>query len=264
MTITSDADNVAALIDAWKLMVGRMPGQKIEQAGGVATMFAHEPLSFLNVSVFDRPMREAGEFRAALALANARARACAHPTMLGLCTAWAPADWLDLAAAEGLAPALNMTGMAADALAPARRAPPALDYRLASDIATATDLAMINAHAYGMPTAESECLCNLHLWREQSFGVVGYADGRAVTCTAAFVMADMIYIALVATMPDAHGQGYAEAVMRRAIAYAQEAGGERRLWLHASDMGRPLYASMGFETGAALPLLMFAEGAGDH
>ena len=52
--------------------------------------------------------------------------------------------------------------------------------------------------------------------------------------------------------------------MRRAIAYAQEAGGERRLWLHASDMGAPLYASMGFQTGAALPLLTFADGAAAH
>jgi hypothetical protein len=47
--------------------------------------------------------------------------------------------------------------------------------------------------------------------------------------------------------------------MRKAIEYAQGAGGERRLWLHASDMGRPLYASMGFESGAALPLFAFGE-----
>jgi ribosomal protein S18 acetylase RimI-like enzyme len=67
----------------------------------------------------------------------------------------------------------------------------------------------------------------------------------------------MIYIAMVATLPDLHGRGYAEAAMRRAIAEAQAAGGSRRIWLHATATGRPVYNAMGFADGAELAIYTF-------
>ena len=149
--VTPDEDNVGALIDAWKLMVGRFPGHEIHHSDSVATVFGNFPLSFLNVSILDRPLPHEAEFRRALAVARSRAKRCPHDSLVALCTAWSPANWAELTAAEGLHPALNMTGMATDRLAPARRAPAALEYRLVADVATATDIATINAHAYGMP-----------------------------------------------------------------------------------------------------------------
>jgi GNAT superfamily N-acetyltransferase len=263
-TITSDEDNVGALIEAWASLVRRLAGHTVERLDGVATTFGHVPLSFLNLSTLDRPMADATDFRRALGVARERAKACEHPSMVAVCPNWAPPRWRSLMAEEGLEPVMNMTGMAAGALAPPRRGPPPMDCRLVSDLATATDIAVINAHAYGMPVELVDCICNLDLWTEGSFGVVGYVAGEAVTCTAAYLIGDMIYIALVATLPSAHGKGYAEAVMRRAIQYAQDAAGPKRIWLHASDMGRPLYASMGFETGAELPLFEFADGSSTH
>lgn len=74
--------------------------------------------------------------------------------------------------------------------------------------------------------------------------------------TGALAMAfdEMTYIGWVATLPSLYGRGYGEAAMRRAIAAARDAVGPRRLWLHATEMGRPLYAAMGFESGAAMQL----------
>ena len=43
-------ENVRVLIEAWKLMVGRLPTGRIQQADGIATMFGHMPLPFMNVS----------------------------------------------------------------------------------------------------------------------------------------------------------------------------------------------------------------------
>src|ERR1043166_2807206 len=103
----SNEENVGVLIDAWKLMVGRLPDARIEQAGGIATMFGHVPMPFFNLSA-------------------------------------------------------------------------------AADAAKAPDLAMINGHAYGMPLDLFECMCNLYLWHDDSFGYVGYAGGRAVATAAAF------------------------------------------------------------------------------
>jgi GNAT superfamily N-acetyltransferase len=262
--LASDEDNVGALIEAWRAMVGRLPGHTIARSADVATAFANAPLPLMNLSILDRPTVGETDFGQALGVARERAQACEHGSLVVVCPSWAPPEWRRIAAAAGLVPADRITGMATDALAAPRRAPPPMDYRLSGDLATAADIAVVNALAYGMPLDMVECLRNQSLWTEDSFGVVGYVEGEAVTCTAAFVTGEMIYIALVATLPAAHGQGYAEAVMRHAIQCAQDAVGPKRIWLHATEMGRPLYRSMGFATGAELTLFAFSDGLAAH
>ncbi len=272
--MTSPNENVSVLIDAWKLMVGRFPSAKIEQSAGMATMFGNLPLPFFNISAPDRPLANTEELRRALLLAKSGAKACAFGSMLALCEAWVPADWEPIASEEGFSLAMNMTGMACEGMLPPRRAAPALELRRVSDEATARDLAMINAHAYQMPLELFECMANLQLWQpgkfsHNSFGYVGYADGRPVTSAATFILpqaadVQITYVALVATMPDAHGKGYAEAVMRHAIQQSQGSSAPLRLTLHASDMGRPLYQAMGFQPGGKVMLLMPSEQMAGH
>jgi GNAT superfamily N-acetyltransferase len=262
--MTSAEENVKVLIEAWKLMVGRLPGSRIEHAGGVATMFGQVPLPFLNLSAHDRPLADEEDLRRILAVARERAGACQHGSFVAICDAWAPKVWQRLAAAEGFTRAVNMTGMAADRLLPPQRALPELEFRRVLDETTARDLAMINGQAYGMSLQLFECICNLHLWHEDSFGYVGYAGGRAVTAAATFPVVGTVYVAFVSTLPEAHGKGYAEAAMRQAIAQGGPAMGLTRMTLHASDMGRPLYRSMGFEPGASVVLLEASQASAGH
>jgi GNAT superfamily N-acetyltransferase len=107
-------------------------------------------------------------------------------------------------------------------------------------------------------------MCNLHLWHADSFGYVGYAGEKAVTSAAAFPVRGTMYIAFVATVPEAHGKGYAEAVMRHVIEQAGPAMGAARMTLHASDMGRSVYQAMGFEAGARVMLLAPADASAGH
>ncbi len=260
----STEETVEVFIEAWKLMVGRLPGAAIEHAEGVAAMFAHVPLPFLNLSMPDGPLPNAEDLRGALGVVKARAKTCEHVSLLALCESWVPAEWERVAMEEGFAMELNMTGMAADQLLPPRRALPELAFRRVTDETTARELAMINAQAYGIPADLFECLCNLHLWHDDSFGFVGYAGGKAVTCAAAFPVCGTMYIALVSTVPEAHDKGYAEAVMRHAIQQAGGAMGPARMTLHASDMGRPVYRAMGFEAGARVMLLAPADASAGH
>jgi GNAT superfamily N-acetyltransferase len=250
-----DDENVAVLIDAWKLMTGRFAGSDFERAGGVASAFANLPLSFFNVSVQDQPAMSEAELRRMLAVMQRRARRCAHPSEIALYEKWVPGRWREIAAEEGFRFSLTMTGMATEALLPPRRPPPKLAYRRVQEDAEARDLAMINAQAYGMPAETWECLCNLRLWQPDSYAYVAYDNGRAVAAASSLPVGEVMYIALVATLPEQHGKGYAEAVMRQAIEQGQAGMGRRRIVLHASDMGRPLYRSMGFEAGAKIPLL---------
>jgi GNAT superfamily N-acetyltransferase len=159
---------------------------------------------------------------------------------------------------------MDTTWMAAEQLLPPRRPLPELEFRRAVDVATARDLATINAHAYGMPPELFDCIFNLHLWHEDSYGYVGYAGGRAVTAAATFPVAGTVYVALVATMPEEHGKGYADAVMRHAIEQGQQGMGHSRVTLHASDMGQPVYRAMGFEAGSKVVILVPSDGSGGH
>lgn len=249
--IASNTDNIAVMVDAWTLMVGRFPGHFIARGGGVAAIVGNVPLAFYNIVVLDRPVADVASLDRALSQARRHAEACDYPAMLARCGEWLPPGWEHAFAAAGLEHSTSVTGMATDLLQPPRRPIPlGLELRRVADVATATAVARLNAHAYGQPEHEVAFMENLRLWQPDSFGVVGYVEGLPVTTAAAFVIGNRVYIALVATEPGLDGRGYAEA----AIELARAAAGPKRLWLHASDAGRPLYAAMGFTAGATTPV----------
>lgn len=61
------------------------------------------------------------------------------------------------------------------------------------------------------------------------------------------------YILNVFTQPEARRLGAARALMERLVEEAKAAG-VRRIWLRASEDGRPLYESMGFRPGNYMEL----------
>jgi GNAT superfamily N-acetyltransferase len=61
------------------------------------------------------------------------------------------------------------------------------------------------------------------------------------------------YILNVYTRPEARRLGLARGLMERLVEEARSAG-VRRIWLRASDEGRPLYEDMGFRTSNYLQL----------
>lgn len=259
-----DTANVAqCFIDAWRYIGGQYPGHVLAQVGPVAVTLSQTSCVFFNVITVNEPTGDKAALRRAVATARGYAERCPHDVMLALSPDWLPDGADDVLADEGLTPGMSLWGMATDSLAPPRRAEPALEYRFASDEATATDLGRVNADAYGVPPEILAATASLPGWSGTQFAVVGYENGRAVTSAQAYLLGDHIYVALVATLTGLHGKGYGEAAMRRAIAAAQEAVGAKRLWLHATEAGRPLYRSMGFEEGAQMDLYNFAR-AGSH
>jgi GNAT superfamily N-acetyltransferase len=241
--------------DAWKVMVERLPAPSVEDQDGIASCFGNVPLIFLNVSVVTRPAADGGDLRELLRRVRDRGSRCEHPWGVVLRVDWMPEGWEQILGEAGLTPILPMTGMEGGELPAPRRPPAALEIRRVVDDATARDLAILNAHAYHVPPELFECICNTRLWREDSFGFVGYDGGKPVSCAAALPVAGTVYIALVATMPGEQGKGYAETVMRRAVSEGQQAMGTMRTTLHATEMGFPLYRAMGYAEG---PKFVFA------
>lgn len=106
--------------------------------------------------------------------------------MFALCEDWAPDHWQAAVVSEGLEVAMTATEMVADRLLPPRRPLPELKFHRTDNEKTAMDLAHVNAYAYQMPLPMMECICNLYLWREPSYGYVGYLNDEPVTCAATF------------------------------------------------------------------------------
>jgi len=55
------------------------------------------------------------------------------------------------------------------------------------------------------------------------------------------------YVMSMFTEPAARGRGVARAVLAALLDFARAAGGVGRVWLRASEMGRPLYLRAGFQ-----------------
>ncbi len=249
------SDTVQIFVDAWKLIVGRLPLPTINEDDGVVSCFAHAPMIFLNISIVDRPAETHDELRAFLNTAARHAATCKYPSGVLLRQDWLPAGWENLVEEAGLAPMVPMTGMEANKLLPPQHPLPSLDVRLVADDTMARDVAELNALAYHMPTDAFDCIANMRLWHADSYAYVGYLGGQPVSCAAALPVNETVYIALVATLPEEQGNGYAETVMRQAVIQGQQAMRATRIALHASDMGLPVYRRMGFRQGPRLVML---------
>ena len=249
------SDTVKLFAEAWKAMVGRFPSHRIEEAEGVATCFGTVPLIFFNINVVDRPAGTGDELRGLLKTAAARSAACEHPSALVVREDWMPAGWEKVIGEAGLAPMMPMIGMEGGELLPPRRPAPKIDIRRVADDAGARDLATLNAVAYHVPVELFECMASMRFWDERSLAYVGYVDGKAVSTASVIPVEGTVYVALVATLPEEQGKGYADTVMRHAVTEGQKAMGAMRTTLHATEMGQPVYRAMGYASGPRLILL---------
>jgi GNAT superfamily N-acetyltransferase len=64
-----------------------------------------------------------------------------------------------------------------------------------------------------------------------------------------------VYLWNVYTYPEFRKRGLARLLTQRAIAYCRQHG-HKILWLHASEFGRPLYESLGFESTNEMKLVI--------
>ena len=246
---------VSLFIETWRQMTSRLPAPRFADEDGVASCFSDVPNLFFNLWVQSRPAISEEEFRMLLATATQRAAASAYPVGGIIRDDWSPPGWEDIAKQAGLVPMVPMISMETDRLFEPRRPAADLHIRRVIDDRGAADLAMLNARAYGMPLELWECVSGMHFWPSDCCAFVGYIGQTPVSCAAALPINGTAYIALVATAPEQQGKGYAETVMRRAVAEGQRAMGMTRTTLHASMMGHPLYRTMGYVSGPRLVLV---------
>ena len=122
----------------------------------------------------------------------------------------------------------------------------------------------INALAYDLlPAVGRSALAGSKMWLDEVYAYVGYLDGRPVTCAAVVAEADALVVVLPATVPEERGRGFAEAVIRRAVAEGARQTGLRRVVTHASLEAQPAYEFLGLHADGTV-LYLEATGAIDE
>jgi GNAT superfamily N-acetyltransferase len=241
----------------WKAMVAELPGADIREEAGLSIRWADSPFPFWNAAFLTEPSIDAARLTDYLRQAASYARQKAQPGLIYLCEEYlnnSAKAALPAALKEvGLELSLPVHGMAGDILPLTPSAHPALQMRRVTEEAQLMLYADINCEGYGFPLEWGQAgLRGVHLWTDRAFSYMGYERDRAV-CGASVVVHDRnLYLALVATRPNAQRKGYGEAVVRHALQAAYDSTGLSRTILHASDAGFPMYRRVGYHKTASI------------
>lgn len=153
----------------------------------------------------------------------------------------------------GMHTALRTTGMRTTALASPKHQLAPCDIRELSGDDAARVLAEVNTTAYGMDSRAVEVMTLPLLWRPPVRSYAVFERRRAVAVGAVAMLEYIAYVMWMATLPEARRRGYAEVIIRRALADC----GAAATVLHATAAGLPVYKRLGYQTIAEFPGYVF-------
>jgi GNAT superfamily N-acetyltransferase len=250
-------ESVQQLADTWSRVVHDRGTGDVADPPGMAIRWADSKFPFWNCITFtDRNCgSELLDERFAEATAYMRRRS--QPGLI-----WLFEDLLDPACRKrlpkaadraGLSLSLSGFGMAGDILPIAEPHHPELEFVRVTDEDQLTAYADLNSRAYGMPLeAARDGLAGSVLWKAGMYTYLGLADGVPVSAAATVATGKCLFLALVATAPEAQRRGYGEATVRKALYEGARATGLTRTTLHATLAGAPVYERIGYRKVASI------------
>jgi len=153
-----------------------------------------------------------------------------------------------LLATRGMRSLMEAPAMITKGLGRPRRRLPELEIRPVHDQQSRLDFSDIMATAFHVPIEMArEVYAGESLWDGAFTGWIAYRDDQAVSTTCTIASEEAIGIYAVATRPRDQGKGYAESLMRYAIAQAQQNAGDLPVILQSSNSGYGLYVHLGFK-----------------
>lgn len=123
-------------------------------------------------------------------------------------------------------------------------APPGLEIVEVDDDRSALEASIVIGEAFGVPPPARDSMVKPALRGDAFRFWLGRVDGRPVSAGGASVSHGLVGVYAVATVADARGRGYGEALTWAATMFRPDLPAT----LQASPMGEPVYARMGFET----------------
>lgn len=148
---------------------------------------------------------------------------------------------------HGLFLASRLPGMVAEQIAASPRSLPEVEIRSVSGAVERADFCRLVAAAFGLSLESCREIYGVEaIWRGGFAGFVGYVQGRPVTTAATMADGGATGLYCVATAPGWERHGYAEAIVRHALARALSPG--QPCVLQSTEAGLHLYERMGFRT----------------
>ena len=240
-------ENLRATLAAF---ASAQPSGERRSLAGVAVASSAVPYSMFNSAVLTAPVAGPRELRQRIETAAGFFEARRLAWSFWVCQGWldsgARGVVADIFYGCGLHEVAELPGMEAQALAPPARALPTLAFRRVCDATTRADFSAMMTVAFGLPPQVArEIYESEGAWAGGLTGWLGYSGNVAVTSAATFATGSAVGVYAVGT-PAAHRRrGFAEAVVRHAVAAA---GVARLSVLESSEAGLLLYRRLGYRT----------------
>lgn len=256
MTSPDTAQSVEQLAETWRAFVldyGSIHARQVgvQDVSGLAIRWADSKFGFWNAVTLTDVNIGLEVLRERLGAAAEYMRGRTHPGFL-----WLFEGLLDPSARAGLAEAANQAGltlglrgfgMAGDILPLPEPAHPNLRFVRVTSEDELTAYADLNSRAYGLPLEQGrDALCGSEYWKSDVHAYLGLVDDVPVPAAATVRTGDCLFLALVATAPEAQRCGYGEATTRKALYEGAKSTGLTRATLHASLAGAPVYERIGY------------------
>lgn len=254
-----DADNdrvkepIARFNSVWTVLAEDRKNADLSDRPGILTCWADNHFPVWNVLLLDERVSEPAPLKARLGSAAAYMRSKEHAGMTFVCeermSGAAKAALGEAAASECLRPGMTLTAMVGDILPLHAPGHPSLRFERVGDETALQVYADLNNVAYNLPPGAVRAgLLGSQLWIDGAFSFVAFdRNGEPVSAASVLPHDGSLYLALVATLPDARKQGFSEAPVRHALQEAHLATGLRRTDLHATDIGASVYRPIGYQ-----------------
>lgn len=235
-----------------KLLVAGRPGADACEKDGITTYWAGSPAVFFNLIFLSESIADRTMLKRRLGVAADYMRSKTDPGLFFISDDYLDSEVrkaFDAALEEaGLVSMIETIGMMGDLIAFEEGSKhPELRFGRVTDESGFYECADINSAAYGLPVElMRDGLDGATLWKKSAYCYLAYLGDTAVATASVVEIEDVLYVALVATRPDAQRRGFAEATIRHALRVASEATGHRKTCLHATQAGYPVYERMGY------------------
>ncbi|MEH2511225.1 GNAT superfamily N-acetyltransferase [Nitrobacteraceae bacterium AZCC 1564] len=250
-------ESVQQLADTWKAIVTDRGTGEVRDFPGIAIRWADSKFPFWNCITFTDQVADGKLLDERLAQTVTYMRQRSQPGFIWLfeelldpsCRAGLPAA----AERAGLSYSLPLFGMAGDILPIPEPHHPNLQFVRVMTDDELLAYADLNSRAYGMPIgAGRDGLRGSALWKSGMYTYLGLENGVPVSAAATVETNGSLFLALVATAPEAQRKGYGEATVRKALFEGAKATGLTRTVLHATMAGAPVYERIGYRKVATI------------
>ncbi len=241
----------ANLRASFRALLEHRPSGETREWSGLEVISLGVAFQMFNAAFLTAPVHDEAALAQLLSVAAVHFQARGRAWSFWICEDWvAPKArkrcWRMLEAA-GMRLASEMPGMAAEALADARRSRPLLHYEPVSSERTRREFCALGSVCFHLPPAWFQEVFDHRLAERNGFPCwVGYLESEPVVTAAAVTSGSCLGIYNLATAPAHRRRGFAEDALRFVVERAAEAHGARKLVLQSTRGAVRLYERLGY------------------